>query len=68
MGFLHPLLPLFMHPDMTSAAGTATTALADDAHDTVVHRYIHHMIANGALMGFTAAVGLHEGDTDGVLK
>ena len=57
-----------MYPDMTSAAGTSTTALADDAHNTVVHRYIHHMIANRALMRFTAAVGLHEGDTDGVLK
>lgn len=53
---------------MAGAAGTATATLPDNAHDTVIHGHIHHMIADGPLMSFPAAVGLHEGDTDGVLK
>jgi len=60
----HPVLPVWIYPDVASAAGTASAALADDTGDPIVYGNIHYMIANRTLVGFLAAIWLDEGDID----
>jgi phosphopantetheine adenylyltransferase/dephospho-CoA kinase len=53
---------------VAGATSAAAPALADDTGDSVVDGDIHHVVTDGAIVCFAAAIGLHEGNAHGVLS